>query len=75
MSKLAKQTRRYGPRKLLPLTIELYKHGSCPSEIARLEGVSRTHISLVLKGTSVSARIRKRIARILGKKVEELWAA
>ncbi len=62
-------------KQVCPITLELYKVGSSPIAVARAEGVSPTTVTQVMKNKTVSARVRRRIARILGKKVEELWAA
>ena len=42
-------------------------------DIAKILGVSHSAVSLVIKGTSKSARIRKAISLIIGKPVSEIW--
>lgn len=42
-------------------------------DIARLLDVSHAAVSLVIKGTSKSSRIRKTISLAVGKPVSELW--
>ncbi|SIR05997.1 helix-turn-helix domain-containing protein [Pseudacidovorax sp. RU35E] len=47
--------------------------GVTPAAIAEQLGVSTPTMSQVISGRSVSARIRNRIAEILGKPVDEIW--
>lgn len=42
-------------------------------DIAKFLGVSHVAVSLVIKGTSKSARIREVISSTLGKPVSEIW--
>ena len=42
-------------------------------DIASILGVSHTAVSLVIKGTSNSARIRKAISLAIGMPVSEIW--
>ena len=66
---------RKSAKRVTALTIELYRVGSSPSEVARLENVSPTHVTKVMKRETVSARIQKRIAKILKRPYHELWVA
>ncbi|MDO8948559.1 MAG: helix-turn-helix domain-containing protein [Desulfocapsaceae bacterium] len=52
---------------------ELKKHKAKMVDIAKILGVSHTAVSLVIKGTSKSARIRKAISLTIGKPVSEIW--
>lgn len=47
--------------------------GVTPTALAEELKVSTPTMSQVISGRSVSARIRQRIAEILGKSVDEVW--
>jgi hypothetical protein len=57
--------KRRKPVRAAAITKLLYKADSSPTEVARLEKVSRPHVTRVMKGQSKSARIQKRIESIL----------
>lgn len=42
-------------------------------EIAARLGVSQAAVTRVIKGQSVSARIRLAVANVIGKKVNDIW--
>ena len=72
-------TKRVSPavRRTLPrttITKALHRAGSSPSEVARLEKVSPSHVTKVMKGESKSARIQRRIESITGKPWHKLVA-
>ncbi len=48
-------------------------NGISNKDIARKAGVSTTWVSLVLCGHRRSKRVERVIARVLGKKPQELW--
>ncbi|MBV5328076.1 MAG: hypothetical protein JZU65_10625 [Chlorobium sp.] len=52
---------------------ELKEHKTKMVDIAEILGVSHTAVSLVIKGTSKSARIRHVISLSIGKPVSEIW--
>jgi len=43
------------------------------SDLARELGVSDNMISRVIRGQSVSGRVRRRIAEVIGRDVKEIW--
>ncbi len=51
----------------------LLKNNSSQAKVAKKLKVSRNAVSLVVRGKSESARIKKTIAKIIGKKVVEIW--
>lgn len=51
----------------------LKKNGSSQAKIARKLGITRGAVCLVLKGKGESRRIKRAIAKIIGKKVSEIW--
>jgi len=71
------RTKTVSPARRRPnrITVMLYQVGSSPSEVAQLEGVSKAHVSRVMRGLTTSARIRKRIESILKKPWDKLVAA
>jgi hypothetical protein len=77
MTRASKKTvfpaqRRPLPR--TPVTRALHRAGSSPSEVARIEKVSPSHVTKVCKGESKSARIVARIEQITGKPWHKLVA-
>ena len=51
----------------------LAKKGITVTSIANNLGVSQPTVSLTIKGTTVSSRIRAAIAEAIGKPVSEIW--
>lgn len=49
------------------------KRGSTPSEIARALGITHAAVSLVIRGSSTSARVAKRISDLTGLSLGQLW--
>ena len=56
------------------IRIELIKKGITGGEIARKIGVHRNAINKTIKGEIKSYRLRKAIAKAIGKTVEDLWS-
>lgn len=55
------------------IKIAFLEKGISGAQIAREQGVDRTAIYHVIAGRSKSRKLRKAIARKLGKKVSALW--
>ena len=49
--------------------------GYTQSDIARMLGVSMQAVFYVIKGTSVSHRIKAKIAEIIGEDIDDIWPA
>lgn len=56
------------------ITKLLWRAGSSPSEVARLEKVSPSLVTRVMRGHATSARVRKRIESILKQPWDKLVA-
>lgn len=57
----------------LEIKIELLKAGISIRQLARQEGVSHTAMSYTIHGVNKGLRLRKAVARALGKRIEEIW--
>jgi len=57
----------------LEIKIELLKAGISIRHLARQEGVSHTAMSYTIHGVNKGLRLRKAVARAIGKSVEEIW--
>lgn len=51
----------------------LKKAGYSQSDVARMFDVSTQAVFYVIKGTSVSHRIRAKIAELIGEDIEDIW--
>lgn len=52
----------------------LLERGYTQSRIAREIGVTPQAVSSIVRGTATSERIKKRIAEILSRPMEEIWS-
>jgi transcriptional regulator with XRE-family HTH domain len=59
--------------KTIERKVELLKKGVRVADIARELGLSGSHVSLVLSGRSISARVQQAIAEKIGKPVSEVF--
>ena len=59
--------------KPIDIKIELMRSGVKQTDIAKKCNVKPPHVHKVICNTTKSARVRKVIADILGKKVEQIW--
>ena len=57
----------------IEIKIALIRANVLQSKIARKMGVSKVIVTNVIKGRRTSMRVRKAIAKAIGKRVEELW--
>jgi len=57
----------------IEIKIALIRANVLQSKIARKLGVSKVIVTNVIKGRRTSMRVRKAIARAVGRRVEELW--
>ena len=55
------------------IKIALLRKGITQSAIARSEGVSSQMVHRVIEGKNVSHRIRKAVARAIGRDPKEIW--
>jgi DNA-binding XRE family transcriptional regulator len=71
----AKIKAHIGLKKMTPKEIKilLLEHDIKQVQIAKKLKVSRTAVSLVIKGTAQSRRIKAAIAQALKMKIEDLW--
>lgn len=51
----------------------IQKAGSTLTEIANTEGVSRSHVSLVVKGERTSHKVAYAISAVTGLTTEKMW--
>ena len=59
----------------IEIKIDLIRANILQSQIARKLGVSKVIITNVIKGRRTSRRVKKAIAKAIGRRVEELWPA
>ena len=59
--------------KTIERKVELLKKGVRVADIARELGCSQSHVSLVLSGRSISARVQLAIAEKIGRPVAEVF--
>ncbi|MBN1495906.1 MAG: helix-turn-helix domain-containing protein [Spirochaetes bacterium] len=64
------KARNFSPTEI---RIEILKAGVTQAHIARQAGVSDQMIYHVIQGTSVSDRVRRAIAKVIGKDVAIIW--
>ena len=51
----------------------LKKAGYSQRDVAKMLGVSTQDVFYVIKGTSVSHRIKAAIAKLIGEDIEDIW--
>jgi len=57
----------------LEIKIALIRSRKTQAQIARKLGVSKAQVTMVIKGKRAQKRVRRAIAKAVGKRVEELW--
>lgn len=57
----------------IDIRYHLLRKGIKLADIARAEGVSPTFVSLLIRGQRSSISVARRIARIVGQPVNQLW--
>ncbi len=58
---------------IVQIKIQLLRAGKTQASIARDLGVNRSFVNNVIKGHRSTLRVRKAIAKAVGKRIEELW--
>jgi lambda repressor-like predicted transcriptional regulator len=57
----------------LEIKIALLRAGKSQAKIARRLGVSKAQVTMVIKGKRAQKRVRRAIAKAVGRRVNELW--
>lgn len=58
---------------IIEIKVALLRSKQTQAQIARRLGISKQYVNTVIKGKRTTMRVRKAIAKAVGKRVEELW--